>query len=242
MMFLPRALSATADARNALARLSVVFHSETMSEVAFTINSDQECALQATDVTFEWEDIPSRKDEKGNLAKMPSSEETLTGPFRVRDINMTIPRGTLVAIVGRVGSGKSSLLQGLIGEMRKTCGHFSFGGRVAYCPQSAWIQNASLVRRFNFLKWFPISSCKKKKEGQCSFWTTIRRREVLARGRTIVSSSGLIPSSQWRYDRGICVVDKGVEVKLTLFFSRSVRKVSTWVGAKSKGSVFISFS
>jgi ATP-binding cassette subfamily C (CFTR/MRP) protein 1 len=110
------------------------------------INTDQEHALQATDVTFEWENLPSNKDGKGKLADIPSSEATLTGPFRVHDINMCIPRGGLVAIVGRVGSGKSSLLQGLIGEMRKSGGEFSFGGRVAYCPQSAWIQNASLVR------------------------------------------------------------------------------------------------
>jgi ATP-binding cassette, subfamily C (CFTR/MRP), member 1 len=34
---------------------------------------------------------------------------------------------------------------GLIGEMRKVQGHVSFGGRVAYCAQTAWIQNATLV-------------------------------------------------------------------------------------------------
>lgn len=40
---------------------------------------------------------------------------------------------------------QSSLLLGLIGEMRKLQGHVSFGGRVAYCAQTAWIQNATLV-------------------------------------------------------------------------------------------------
>ena len=53
---------------------------------------------------------------------------------------MEIPRGVLVAIVGHVGSGKTSLLQGLIGEMRKTSGSITFGGSVGYCPQIAWIQ------------------------------------------------------------------------------------------------------
>jgi len=53
---------------------------------------------------------------------------------------MTIPRGQLVAIVGSVGCGKTSLLQGLIGEMRKTSGSIVFGGSVAYCAQSAWVQ------------------------------------------------------------------------------------------------------
>lgn len=60
--------------------------------------------------------------------------------FMVTNVDLIIPRGQLVAIVGAVGSGKSSLLQGLIGEMKKTDGSVVFGGSVAYCPQTAWIQ------------------------------------------------------------------------------------------------------
>lgn len=40
---------------------------------------------------------------------------------------------------------QSSLLQGIIGEMRKVSGNVTLGGRVAYCSQTAWIQNATLV-------------------------------------------------------------------------------------------------
>lgn len=140
MMFLPRALSATADARNALARLTTVFHAEVMKDLSINVDTHQEYALEANDVTFEWEVSASQPTEK----QTPDTETLV--PFQVRDINMRVPRGSLVAIVGRVGSGKSSLLQGLIGEMRRVSGCLSFGGRVAYCPQSAWIQNASLVR------------------------------------------------------------------------------------------------
>lgn len=73
---------------------------------------------------------------------LPTNEKTkdANNVFQVKDVNLTIPRGSLTAIVGPVGSGKSSLLQGLIGEMRRIEGSVSFGGSVAYCPQSAWIQ------------------------------------------------------------------------------------------------------
>ena len=71
-------------------------------------------------------------------ARLQAEEEDRV--FQVRDISMEIPRGTLVAVVGPVGSGKTSLLQGLIGEMRKTSGSITFGGSVGYCPQNAWIQ------------------------------------------------------------------------------------------------------
>lgn len=40
-------------------------------------------------------------------------------------INVCIPEGALVAVVGHVGSGKSSLLSALLGEMQKLEGNVS---------------------------------------------------------------------------------------------------------------------
>jgi ABC-type transporter Mla maintaining outer membrane lipid asymmetry ATPase subunit MlaF len=37
-------------------------------------------------------------------------------------IDMTVPKGSLVAVVGTVGSGKSSLLSAILGEMIKDTG------------------------------------------------------------------------------------------------------------------------
>ena len=78
--------------------------------------------------------------EKSQVEKARLQAEEEDRVFQVRDISMEIPRGMLVAVVGPVGSGKTSLLQGLIGEMRKTSGSIMFGGSVGYCSQSAWIQ------------------------------------------------------------------------------------------------------
>lgn len=106
---------------------------------------------------------PKGKDRsvKEDIAKKEPAPGKEAPLFKVKNVTMTIQRGQLVAVVGPVGSGKvifsnenfgqlliheqSSLLQGLIGEMRKVSGHVSFGGRIGYCPQTAWIQNATLV-------------------------------------------------------------------------------------------------
>jgi ATP-binding cassette subfamily C (CFTR/MRP) protein 1 len=56
-------------------------------------------------------------------------------PFGLRDIDLDVKRGDLVCIVGEVGSGKSSLLQALIGEMKKLKGEVIFGGSTAYVSQ-----------------------------------------------------------------------------------------------------------
>lgn len=52
--------------------------------------------------------------------------------------------GSLVAIVGSVGSGKSSLLSAILGELRVLGGRVNRIGSVAYVGQEAWIQNASV--------------------------------------------------------------------------------------------------
>ena len=51
------------------------------------------------------------------------------------NINMEVHRGQLVAVVGQVGSGKSSLLNAALGEMIPCGGNISTRGKVAYVPQ-----------------------------------------------------------------------------------------------------------
>uniref|UniRef100_A0A8C3M2P1 Canalicular multispecific organic anion transporter 2 n=1 Tax=Chrysolophus pictus TaxID=9089 RepID=A0A8C3M2P1_CHRPC len=62
----------------------------------------------------------------------------------LKDINLLVPSGALVAVVGHVGCGKSSLVSALLGEMEKLEGEVAVKGSVAYVPQQAWIQNATL--------------------------------------------------------------------------------------------------
>ena len=65
-------------------------------------------------------------------------------------INLNIQQGSLVALVGMVGSGKSSILAALLGEMNKVHGHVSISGRIAYVPQTAWIMNTTLRENILF--------------------------------------------------------------------------------------------
>lgn len=156
-MFLPRALSAAADATNALNRLEELLEAELRSGED-RIDPNLDVAVRATNATFEWMSVApeeaspvagkkkarkpgkSKKDEAGSGSNTPKHLE----PFKVTNLTMEIPKGKLVAMVGSVGSGKSSIISGLIGEMRQTSGSVRFGGKIAYCAQHAFIQNATL--------------------------------------------------------------------------------------------------
>ncbi|XP_055613859.1 multidrug resistance-associated protein 1-like isoform X4 [Uranotaenia lowii] len=62
----------------------------------------------------------------------------------LKNINMKVPKNELAAIVGTVGSGKSSVLSAFLGEMDKISGRVNTVGKIAYVSQQAWIQNATL--------------------------------------------------------------------------------------------------
>ncbi|KAL8730032.1 MAG: hypothetical protein Q9166_004356 [cf. Caloplaca sp. 2 TL-2023] len=73
-----------------------------------------------------------------------ASTLTSTEPFKLHGMNFTLGRNELVAVIGSVGSGKSSLLAALAGDMRRTDGQVTMGASRAFCPQYAWIQNATV--------------------------------------------------------------------------------------------------
>jgi ABC-type multidrug transport system fused ATPase/permease subunit len=156
-------LAAIADAGNATERLTGVFEAEILDDT-YIIDESIDNAVEVKNASFTW-DAPlpdasdSDKDQDGKKksgtsnfranrrASKLEADDATEGPtkqedhvFQLKDVSLTIPRGQLVAIVGAVGSGKSSLLQGLIGEMRRTTGNVAFGGSVGYCPQIPWIQ------------------------------------------------------------------------------------------------------
>lgn len=131
LMFLPRALSAIADASNALERLEVVFQAETLDQ-ANEIDPDLDVGIRVQNASFEWLTAPPEEEEKksksgkrvgkkdkGEVKEVEETEEKVEH-FKVEKLNMEVKRGAITALVGKVGSGKSSILNAIIGEMKKT--------------------------------------------------------------------------------------------------------------------------
>ncbi|KAJ3175029.1 hypothetical protein HDU87_006563 [Geranomyces variabilis] len=91
-------------------------------------------AVRLEDARFTWEAAAST-----DASVLPQT------PFSLHvSEKLEIPCGSLVAVVGKVGSGKSSLLSALVGGMRKTGGVAHIHGSLAYCPQDPWIMSGSV--------------------------------------------------------------------------------------------------
>ena len=74
----------------------------------------------------------------------------------LHDIHFSAHKGELACVVGRVGAGKSSLLQAVLGDLWKIKGEVVLRGRAAYVPQTPWVMNASVRENIVFgHRWDP---------------------------------------------------------------------------------------
>ncbi|KAI9812539.1 MAG: hypothetical protein M1832_000390 [Thelocarpon impressellum] len=104
---------------------------------------------------LEKENARSKESDGGNAdaeGTDTSSAVTEREPFKLHGMDFTIGRNELIAVIGGVGSGKSSLLAALAGDMRKESGQIVMGASRAFCPQYAWIQNATVKDNILFGK------------------------------------------------------------------------------------------
>ena len=70
------------------------------------------------------------------------------------DIDFKVRKGDLVGIAGAVGSGKSSLMSAILGEMRRLTGEVSVRGRLAYVSQQEWDLRSLLINSILVLSLF----------------------------------------------------------------------------------------
>ncbi|KAF8667248.1 hypothetical protein HU200_052914 [Digitaria exilis] len=123
---LPDLLSVFAQGKVSADRVAQYLQEEELKCDAVTQvpRSNTSYALEIDQATFSWE--------------LETISPTLT------DIELRVNRGMKIAICGMVGSGKSSLLSCILGEMPKREGTVRVSGRKAYVPQTAWIMSGNI--------------------------------------------------------------------------------------------------
>lgn len=68
----------------------------------------------------------------------------------LKNVSFTAYKGELTCIVGRVGAGKSSFLQSILGDLWKIKGSVEVRGTTAYASQQTWILNATVKENIVF--------------------------------------------------------------------------------------------
>lgn len=92
----------------------------------------------------------SNTQARNALAISKDYMESQQPPFTLESINLQLYPSELIAVIGTVGSGKTSLLSAIAGDMRRTSGSLEVKGKRAFCAQVAWIQNATVRDNITF--------------------------------------------------------------------------------------------
>ncbi|KAI5409089.1 ABC transporter C family member 3 [Lathyrus oleraceus] len=111
-----------------------------------------------------------------------------SGNTTLKNINLRVCHGMRVAVCGTVGSGKSSLVSCIIGEIPKISGNLKVCGTKAYVAQSPWIQSGKIEENILFGKEMDREKYEKVLEA-CSLKKDL---EVLPFGdQTIIGEKGI---------------------------------------------------
>ena len=86
------------------------------------------------------------------------NQDSLTDTYTLRNVTLNVCKGEILAIIGPVGSGKSSLLTAVLGEVPVREGTISYFGKVSYVPQTPWIFSGTI--RENILFGLPFNEEK----------------------------------------------------------------------------------
>ena len=132
---LPSLMNALIQAQVSVERINGYLNAEEIDPEAIKCDDEGETVVRVSKGTYSWE------------PELPPVLE---------DINLEVKKGQLVAVVGRVGAGKSSLLSMLLNELVRTeqNSEINIRGNLSYVAQQAWMQNNTLKNNILFGKEF----------------------------------------------------------------------------------------
>ncbi|XP_053792269.1 ATP-binding cassette sub-family C member 4 isoform X3 [Vidua macroura] len=105
----------------------------------------------------------------------------------LQQISCTVRRGELLAVIGPVGAGKSSLLSAVLGELPKDKGLINVTGRIAYVSQQPWVFSGTVRSNILFDKEYE----KEKYENVLKVCALKKDLELLANGDlTVIGDRG----------------------------------------------------
>lgn len=198
IIVLPSILTRISESKVSIDRLIDLFVMEELEveglERTYRPLKKGEEAVTIRNATFLWtkeepKEVKPPVDEENDIENTQPKDEI--NPIALTDINYVAKKGELSCLVGRVGTGKSTLLKAILGTMLvdfKPETVLKVNGSVAYCAQNAWILNATV--RDNIL--FGRKYNKAFYEETIAACELTKDFEVLPDGdRTVVGEKGI---------------------------------------------------
>ena len=193
LIYLPTALQGCSDSAAALRRIQKYLLTEEIDD--YPVDPEIESAAEVHQASFAWNasEETDAAEQQNDVKEIAPTEVVARDNFQLKEIDLAIRRGELLAVIGSVGSGKSSLISALAGDMTKLDGDVTWGASFATCPQQPWIHNATVRENITFGSGFPFSASWYNTVLQACSLT--RDLELLQHGdRTVLGERGIVLS------------------------------------------------
>ncbi|XP_047693170.1 ATP-binding cassette sub-family C member 12 isoform X3 [Prionailurus viverrinus] len=169
---LPFSVKAMAEANVSLRRMKKILVDKNPPSY-ITQPEDPDTVLLLANATLTWDQATSRKSDPKKVQSQKkcflkkqrletysvrSSAQEVAGPEEqsgsptsvLHNISFVVRKGKILGICGNVGSGKSSLIAALLGQMQLQRGIVALNGTVAYVSQQAWIFHGNVRENILF--------------------------------------------------------------------------------------------
>nr|XP_005909297.1 PREDICTED: multidrug resistance-associated protein 4 isoform X2 [Bos mutus] len=152
-LFFPSAVEKVSEAFVSIRRIKNFLLLDEITQLHSQLPSDGKMIVNVQDFTAFWD----------------KASDTPT----LQSLSFTVRPGELLAVVGPVGAGKSSLLSAVLGELPPNQGQVSVHGRIAYVSQQPWVFSGTVRSNILFGKKYEkeryekvIKACALKKDLQ----------------------------------------------------------------------------
>ncbi|KAL7050851.1 hypothetical protein ACKWTF_004247 [Chironomus riparius] len=123
-----------------------------------------------------------------SLEKVCAKWKGESSDLTLSNLDLRVQPTTVVAVIGKVGAGKSSLIQAILGELPTESGKIEVNGKISYASQEPWLFSSSV--RQNILFGLPMDKIRYREIVKVCSLT--RDFEIWPEGdKTIVGERGM---------------------------------------------------
>ncbi|XP_054270008.1 probable multidrug resistance-associated protein lethal(2)03659 [Macrosteles quadrilineatus] len=185
-IFMPKAITQGAEALVSIKRLQDFLNSAE-TEAPTLSREDKEAIVVEQD---EISEVAVERKPQFAVSIMDGVAKWTTSQLEnsLVNVNLNVRSGQLVAVIGSVGCGKTSLLQVILRELPLSSGSIHVSGKLSYASQEPWLFAGSV--RQNILFGAPYDKQRYQKVVEvCALWQDFK--QLFAGDKTIVGDRGV---------------------------------------------------
>ncbi|KAH8238124.1 hypothetical protein KR032_006027, partial [Drosophila birchii] len=156
MVFFPQAITQTAEILATIGRVQKFMMFEEAKEAVKSENAtSKESCEEAEDRLlspsfYAINNTVIPESSRISITELKAKWDSKSPHYTLDGVNLKVEPGTMIAILGPTGSGKSSLIQAILGELHPESGDIKVNGTMSYASQEPWLFSGTIQENILF--------------------------------------------------------------------------------------------